>query len=363
MTVAALIDEMTKFMVPVGPTGQEDPSLGWPDEGYRPPASITGLSLAGSSGNTTLVGSGFSGSLAGGTVSISADATIPGSSATPPTMLATGVVVASSTPTQIVLSQPAEDGSGEQTVTVVATAADQRLFSVDASNVSLVTSVQRISPASDGAVDVSVPGHNLAMGSIGIGAMTPAVAVGHEITIKFRRFSSLIPAGCGYLVTPPRPTPSAADFTVGGAWSTAYGAYFGAGLPAPLPGSYDAAMQAMKTTMDGMSAVPGMGAVALTAGLLAFWGVVTASAATIWPTLTATTAAPPPGVFAAGPIIMATMAPTVLVPTVGPGAGWSSLRSQADVTLMASAIAAVSVGALIITQPGPIPIPVPFVLA
>jgi hypothetical protein len=363
MPVINLITEMEKFMVPVGPTGKEDPPSGWPDKGHQPPGAITGVSLADSANAFTLVGAGFTIPLTGGTVSIAADASIPGASATPPAMLASGVTIVGNTPTEIYLASAVEDGGGEQTALVTASSSDQRLFQTGVTNISLVTSVRRISPAADGAMDAAASGHNLTTGAVGVGAFDPAITAGEQIEIKYRRSASNVPAGRGYIVNPPRPTPEPTAFTVGTAWSTAYAAYFGAGVPAPIPGSYDAATQAMKVTMDGFAAVPNMGAVGFTAGLLAFWGVVAASAATIWPAVTATAAVPPPGVFAAGPLIMATMLPTVAIPAPAPGDGWTSVRSQADVALMASAIALASAGALIITQPGPVPVPVPFVLA
>jgi hypothetical protein len=363
MPVINLIAEMEKFMVPVGPTGEEDPPSGWPDKDHKPPGSISGVSLADSANAFTLVGAGFTTPLTGGTISISADATIPGGSATPPPMLASGVSIVGNTLTEIFLASAVEDGSGEQTVVLAASSSDQRLFLTGSSNISLVTSVRRLSPASDGAVDASVSGHNLSTGAVGIGALTPAITSGEQIEIKFRCSASNVPAGKGYVVNLPRPAPPPTAFTVGTAWSTAYSAYFAAGVPTPVPGTYDAAVQAMKATMDGFAAVPNMGAVGFTAGLVAFWGVVAASAATIWPAVVATSAVPPPGVFAAGPLIMATMLPTVAIPAPAPGDGWTPVRSQADVALMASAIALASAGALIITQPGPAPVPVPFVLA
>ena len=365
MPVADLSTEMKKFMLPTGGSGDGDPSpSGWPDDGYVAPTPTQGMTLAGSPNNVTLVGAGFTpGALAGGTASISQTVTPPDTNP-PPDLLAAGVKILSNTATQVVLENPINDGAGELTATIAASADDQVLFNLGTTDISLVTSVTRISPATDGAADVAVAGHNLATGMVGIGEMTPGVLAGEQIEFKYRRAGGPVPSGKAYLITPPRPPPGAA-FTVGSAWSDAYGVYFGAGSPAPTPGSYAGAIAAMKATMDGLSAVPLMGAVSFTAGLLAFWGVVAAQAATIWPSLTAVSAVPPPPIFGVGPSILLGMTPLTVVPIPAPnqpGPGWSDARAQSDIDTMAALIALANDGGLIISQPGPAPVPVPFIL-
>lgn len=364
MSTATLTDEMKKFMLPTG-TGSGDPLLGWPDDGYTPPTPIEGLTAAGSPDNVTMVTTGLTpGALAGGTVSISQTAVPPGS-VPEPAMLVSASNILSNTATQVILESPIGDGAGELTTTKTATADDQQLFDLGTTSIALVTSVRRISPATDGAVDTAVGGHNLATGMVGIGVMTPAVLTGEQFEFKYRRLGGPVPSGKAFLITPPRPAPGA-ELTVGKAWAVAYGAYFAAGSPAPTPGSYVPALAAMQVVMDSLSAVPGMGSVAFTAGLLAFWGVVSATAASIWPSLTAISAVPPPGIFAVGPTILAGMTPLVGVPVPPPnqpGPGWSDSRAQSDIALMASLIATASAGGLIITQPGPAPVPTPFILA
>ncbi len=76
------------------------------------------------------------------------------------------------------------------------------------------------------------------------------------------------------------------------AWETYfYDAVVGA-IPVN-PGTLASATSAMKTAMIGMSA-PNAGATAIQNGIIAFWGIVASSAASIWTTVPPCTGATPP---------------------------------------------------------------------
>ena len=361
-------------MLPPGPTGAEDPvgfttpvntGAGWPDEGLDAADPTTGVTASVGPNNATLTSVGLPSGLAGGYATVSKDANIPAGSPSPSGFYGEGIKILSNTATQVVLESPIGDGLGEQEVTITAAMNNQVLFTLGVNNIAVVMSVERVAPATDGAVDATVVGHNLATGNIGIGALAPAVMAGEDIKFVVRRaFSGGIPAGLGFSLQPPRAAAPPTALTVGLAWSVAYGDFFAQGVPAPTPGSYQGAMDAMRSVMDGFSGVIGMGPVSITAGLTAFWGIVAASAATIWPSLPAVSAVPPPTVFGAGPAIMAVMLPTSVIPvSPPPGNTWTNVRSKADIALLAGAISAVSQGGLVISQPGAAPVPVPFVLA
>lgn len=376
--MSALVDLKTKmemFMVSAGPNGDELPvgyvagDGGWPDKPPVPlPSPITGVTPSLSPNNTTINAVGLTpGALVNGYATLSKDANIPGGAPPPSGFYAEAIKIASNTATAVVLTAPLSDGGPDITVTIAAGADDQVLFNVGHTNVGLVLSVKRIAPATNGAEDPTVPGHNHATGMIGIGALTPPVLTGHQIEIKFKKqLAGGAPAGKGYSFVPPRTPPGGAPppLTVGEAWSVAYGAFFAAGSPAPTPGTYNGAIQAMRSVMDSLSAIPLMGAVALTGGMVAFWGVVAASAPAIFASVPSTiTVVPPPAIFGVGPAIAAAMLPTVAVPPPAPGMGWTNARSKADVAIMAGAILAASQGAQIIAQPGPAPVPTPIVFA
>jgi len=72
------------------------------------------------------------------------------------------------------------------------------------------------------------------------------------------------------------------------------------GVPV-VPGTLVAAEAAMLGALTGMS-VPGAGAVAIQSGITAFWGVVAASAAVVFPTMISAT--PPPTLAAIAAAIM-----------------------------------------------------------
>jgi hypothetical protein len=79
------------------------------------------------------------------------------------------------------------------------------------------------------------------------------------------------------------------------AWETYfYDAVVGA-IPAN-PGTLSAATSAMKSTMVGMS-TQDAGATAIQTGITAFWGIVAASAPSIWTTVPPCTGATPPPVL------------------------------------------------------------------
>jgi hypothetical protein len=122
------------------------------------------------------------------------------------------------------------------------------------------------------------------------------------------------------------------------------------------------AKSACRATIETMMAVPGMAPIALTSGLLAFWGAIAAAASTIWPTITAVSAVPPPGIFAVGPAVLAATAPTIPIPPPTDPFSAYEARAKADALLMATAIHTASQGGQIITQPGSSPVPVTFVL-
>jgi hypothetical protein len=379
-SLTTLQAEMAKFMVPVGPNGDEDPpglvsgDGGWPDKPPTPlPSPTTGLTPSSSPNNTTITASGLSpGAFTGGYATLSKDANIPGATPPPSGFYGEGIKILSNTATSITLEKPLDDGTGEHTALVAATADDQVLFNVGDTNIALVLSVKRLAPATDGAVDASVVGHNLNTGQIGIGEMSPPIQTGHQVEFKYRRkLAGGHAAGLGYSFVPARAPPGGAPppLTVGQAWSEAYGAFFGTASPAPAPGTYTPAIQAMRSVMDSLSAIPGMGAVSFTAGLVAFWGVVSASAPAIFASVPSTiTVVPPPTIFGVGPSILAAMLsahpPPLMLPAppaVGPG--WTPAQHNADVTTMATEIMLASQGGQIIAQPGPAPVPTPIVFA
>jgi hypothetical protein len=95
------------------------------------------------------------------------------------------------------------------------------------------------------------------------------------------------------------------------AWHT----YFldaGPGVPA-LPGTLEPAKTAMIGALAGLK-VPGAGAVALQAGITAYWGIVASSAASIWTLAPPIVAAIPPPTLAGLSVLLAATFVANIVP-------------------------------------------------
>jgi hypothetical protein len=133
------------------------------------------------------------------------------------------------------------------------------------------------------------------------------------------------------------------------AWDTYFQGASVAGVPC-AGGTTSAAKSAMIGAMTGLSVT---GAAAMQAGVTAYWGAITPSAATVWvvPPNTVPSATPPPGLGGLSALLLAVFASNAADPT--------KTISQA-----ASAIAAVlhtngGLGGIAVVQPPPVAPPVP----
>lgn len=93
-------------------------------------------------------------------------------------------------------------------------------------------------------------------------------------------------------------TPTLSEVTAINSFAAAWKTYFSAAMAGPIPiasaALLDPAITAMKAALIGMSGpVPG-GAVKLQLGIIAFWGAVVPSAATIWISVPPALSAVPP---------------------------------------------------------------------
>lgn len=122
------------------------------------------------------------------------------------------------------------------------------------------------------------------------------------------------------------------------------------GVPA-LPGSLSGAKSTMIGAMSGLSASGGAAA-AITTGITAFWGVVAASSATIWPAapaFPAVSATPPPGLAGIAGALNGVFAANK--------AGNLALAAAANA--VATAIHSTQLGGIAIVATVPVPTPSP----
>jgi hypothetical protein len=351
-----LASEIERFLVPLvdgSPDPAGEPELGWPGGAEPPPLPVEGTSPAESSGANKLAASGLTaGEFAGGSL------------AAPPYW--DGATVVNNTADEIEVETDAKNPAGEQSGSVTATEDEQLVFELlGAPEVSEFSSVKRVSDELLLAIDDANPEHDPASGIFAIHPPEDPEIIHEDDELEVVYFlvgPATVPAGVGFLVAAEH-TPTV-DFTTGDAWAGAYTEMVYAGSPPPGPGTLDGAKSAMKGVIDGMM-IPGMFAPALSLGALAFWSVVAGSAATIWSALgTAYAAIPPPGVAALGPAMLAAGAACL---ALGPGTGmaypeWDPQLPKDAALILATALHTASQGAQIMTQPGPVPVPVPFVL-
>jgi len=344
---ATLQSEIERFMVPTTPPDDDHlPELGWPDDVTMPPAPVEGITSGDGTSNDSFRASEAESSHVGGYASL------------PPYW--DGAEIVGVAGSLVTLAIPAGDEAGPQTVVVVATADDQVVYSLPGDpDVALVQSVKRISPPTDLAVDEANLAHDPANGVIAIGNPDPLTILdGEEIEFTYlRTFAGPVPGGVPFVIAPPKPPP-ALGFSTGDAWSAAYRKFIEGGAAmgiSPTPGSLGGAESAMKAVVDGMMATPGLGAVALQAGCLAFWGVVAASSSTIFPSSLA--AVPPATLAGMSAAVLAAGVASLAIPIPEP---WDDSASKAAAGLFAAAMYGTSQGGLVIFQPGPSPVPFPF---
>lgn len=343
MSPATLQAQIERFMVPVGPTGTEDPELGWPDGVVSPPPPISGTTVGGATSNTTFASS------------LITPAAIGGYAALPP-YWAGAKILAVATPL-VTLDSPASSPDGPQTADVTATAGAQALFSLPgAPNVALVQSITRLSDSVAIAVDAANGGHDPSHGVIAIGAPSPAIANGNVLRFVYlKAFAGPVPAGVAFTVAPPKP-PTTAPLSTGQAWAAAFKAMALEGAANGIPPTtLDAAETAMRGVIDGMMSTPGLGPISLQAGAAAFWGVVAGGFAAIFPA--AVGFVPPPTLAGMSAAVISAGASSLAIPIPDP---WNPTASQAAAALFAAAIYSSSLGGLVIFQPGPSPVPFPF---
>ena len=133
-------------------------------------------------------------------------------------------------------------------------------------------------------------------------------------------------------------------------FATAWGNYFGNATVAAVPvtpGTLTPAINAMKGALVGLSAT-GAAAAKIQSGIVAFWGVVAASAPTIWVTV-------PPVISATVPPLLGTIAAALSAVFTSNQAGNLSLADAANA--VASAIHPIQLGG-IATQTPNIPTPI-----
>lgn len=131
--------------------------------------------------------------------------------------------------------------------------------------------------------------------------------------------------------------------------STAFTNYFAGATVGGVPAvvlTLAPAKAAMQAALVGMS-VPGAAPGKIQAGITAFWGVIAATAAAVWPGTAPPTvsATPPPGLAGIAAAIVAAGAANVAVKDIGAAA-------QA----LAAAIHPTQLGGIAITPPGTLPI-------
>jgi len=134
------------------------------------------------------------------------------------------------------------------------------------------------------------------------------------------------------------------EFSPGQAWASAYRNWFSTGTPAPIPFPLVLAELAFAGAMDTSLAL-GVGSKALTAGFVAFYGVVSTQAAVLWPALTAVSFTPPPLIVEVGSAILAAGTPFATTPLPNP---WSQERARADTFVLATAVFSSSQGGIIV---------------
>lgn len=356
MSPATLTDKLVAFGVPETDVTSLPAGIGtgagWPDGEDPPPEPVSGITPASSSGPAAIVLAEAGAPYIGGYVSAQ------------PYWDGAEIVGASGAELQV--ASGAGHPAGPQAVEVEATADLQDLFLLPGTpDVGAVTNIVRVSDGALIAENTAVAGHDPSVGAIGVhppnAAEFPAIADGDVLAFTYNlAFAGGVPAGVDYVVIPPKPAGSAL-YTAGDAWSWAYAAMFGEGgangIP-PTPGAYDAATQAMKATVDGMMGAPGLGALALQAGALAFWGVVAGTAATIWPGATA--AIPPATAAGMSAAVLAAGVSALALGPVDPIPWDRTVHGVAAMGLLATAIYATSQGAMVMFQPGPAPVPFPF---
>jgi hypothetical protein len=348
LDASTLQTEIERFMVPTTPPDEDHlPELGWPDDVTLPPDPVTGTTSAPGIGNDSFNAPGASPSHVGGYASL------------PPYW--EGVEIIGVSGTLVTVAKPASDPSGPQVGNVAATADDQVIYSLPGSpNVSQVQSIERTAPiVTDIAPDADDPGHDPANGIIAIGNPDPdTILDGDDLEFTYLvSFAGPVPSGVDFVIAPPKPPP-ALGFTTGDAWSVAYRVFVEGGAAngvSPTPGSLSGAESAMKAVIDGMMATPGLGAVSLQAGALAFWGVVAAGSAAIFSGSLA--AVPPPTLAGMSAAVLAAGASTLAIPIPDP---WDDTASVTSAGIFAAAILATTQGGLVIFQPGPSPAPFPF---
>lgn len=151
-------------------------------------------------------------------------------------------------------------------------------------------------------------------------------------------------------------------YSVGQAWAYAYAAMFaeGGGPAPPVPGPVlEGCQTAMAAAMDGALTAPGLGPVALLAGVSAFWAAVSTGAVTLFPgSLSATPPTLLPGLPAA--FAAAGAATLLLGPVTAPPAPleipWDRSIAIASASLLALPVYASSLGGFIL-YPGPVSAP------
>lgn len=354
MSPATLTDALVAFGVqetdvtslPVGiGTG-----AGWPNGEDPPPEPVEGTSPSASSGPSAFVLEEAGAPYVGGYLS-----------AQP---YWDGAEVTGASGPELQLAAGAGHPDGPQTVEVTADEDEQELWELPGSpNVAAITNIARLSDGALIAENADAGGHNPAAGAIGIHPPDgDPIAEGDVLEFTYNlAYTSGVPAGVAYVVVPPKPAGSAL-YTVGDAWSWAYAAMFAEGgangIP-PTPGTFDAATQAMKAVIDGMMGPPGLGMIALQAGCATFWGVVAASAAAIFPGATA--GIPPPTLAGMSAAVVAAGVSALALGPVDPVPWDRTVHGVGAMTLLATAIHATSQGGLIMFQPGPAPVPFPFI--
>lgn len=348
MSPAFLANRFAQFMVSAGPTGVEDPPLGWPDGVSPSPSSFSFV---------TQVAPGTTNKRIIRTTNVSlprpqADY-VGGYASAPPYW--DGVRITSQASGFLLVAVDAANPAGPQTVTVVATDDKQDVFTLPGSPaIALVQKIRRVSDNFLITFDASTS--TLSAGIVGV---NEPVVPGRILTGDVIEFTYLLPSSTSPpLGTPvtiiPRKDPTPAPLPIGTAWAGAYRAFVEQGMAGgvpPAPGTLAAAEAAMKAVLDGMMATAPMALTALQSGVLAFWASVAASAPVVFPT--ALSVVPPPSATGMAAAVAATAAANMALVPSDP---WTPAAAQAAAANLAAAIFSTSQGALVIF-PGPAAVP------